>query len=196
MIDALLPKVRRDVLALLFSRPDEAFYQREIVRATGGGKGAVERELRALAKAAIVLREKRGNLTYYRANRDCPIFPELQGLMLKTVGLADVLRESLAGVKGIHLAFIFGSMPKGTFDSRSDVDLLIVADASFADISGALRSAEDRLNREITPTVYSPEEFAQKLKAKHHFLTRIVEEPKIMLIGNEDDLGRMGRATS
>jgi predicted nucleotidyltransferase len=195
MIEALLPKVRRDILALLLGRPDEAFYQREIVRATGGGKGAVERELRSLVKAGILLREKRGNLTYYRADGDCPIYPELQGLMVKTVGLADVLREALAGVNGIRLAFIFGSMAKGTFDARSDIDLLVVADASFADISGALRTAEDRLNREITPTVYSPQEFSEKLKAKHHFLTRVMEDPKIMLIGNEDDLERMGRPT-
>ncbi len=195
MIDALLPRVRRDILAVLLTRPDEAFYQREIVRATGGGKGAVERELRTLTEAGIVLREKHGNLTYYRANRDCPIFPELQGLMMKTAGLADAVREALSQVEGISLAFIFGSMAKGTFDARSDVDLLVVADASFGDISGALRTAEVRLNREVTPTVYSPEEFAEKLKAKHHFLTRVLEEPKIMLIGNENDLERMGRPT-
>ena len=86
-------------------------------------------------------------------------------------------------------------MAKGTFDARSDIDLLVVADASFADISAALRTAEDRLRREVTPTVYSPQEFSEKLNAKHHFLTRVVAEPKIMLIGNEDDLERMGRPT-
>ncbi len=192
MIDALLPKVRRDILSLLFGRPDEAFYQREIVRATGGGKGAVERELRSLVKAGIVLREKRGNLTYYRANRDCSIFPELQGLMLKTAGLTDVLRETLAGVEGIRLAFIFGSIAKGTGDAKSDVDVLIVGDASFADISGALLPAQERLGREITPTVYSPKEFADRLKGKHHFLMRVLQEPKIMLLGTSDDLERMG----
>jgi len=195
MIDALLPKVKRDILAVLLTRPGEAFYQREIVRATGGGKGAVERELRTLTEAGILLREKRGNLTYYRANQDCPIYPELHGLMVKTAGVADVVREALSEIHGIRLAFIFGSMAKGTFDARSDIDLLVVADTSFADISGALRTAEDRLNREITPTVYSPQEFAEKLKAKHHFLTRVIEEPKIVLIGDEVDLERMGRPT-
>jgi len=192
MIDALLPKGRRDILALLFSRPDEAFYQREIVRATGGGKGAVERELRTLTKAGIVLREKRGNLTYYRANQDCPIYPELHGLMVKTAGVADVVREALSQVQGIRLAFIFGSMAKGGGDTKSDVDVLIVGDASFADISGALLPAQERLGREITPTVYSPEEFADRLKGKHHFLMRVLQEPKIVLIGTPDDLERMG----
>jgi len=88
MIDTLFPGVRRDVLALLFTRSDEAFYQREILRATGGGKGALQRELRALTEAGILLREGRGNRTYYRANPDCPIYPELRGLMLYVQGIA------------------------------------------------------------------------------------------------------------
>jgi len=196
MIDALLPKVKRDILAVLMIRPGEAFYQREIVRATGGGKGAVERELRALTKAGIVLREKRGNLTYYRANQDCPIYPELHGLMLKTAGLADIVRRALAGVDGIHLAFIFGSMAKGNADAKSDADVLVVSDASFADISGALLPAQERLGREITPTVYSPDEFRQRVREKHHFLTRVLREPKIMLIGTPDDVERMGKPAS
>ena len=193
MIEQLFPRTRRSVLALLLGRPDEAFYLREIVRATEAGKGAVERELRALTGAGILLREKRGNLTYYRANRDCPIYPELHGLIVKTAGIADVVREALSQVEGIHLAFIFGSMAKGAGDARSDVDVLVVADAPFADISGALLSAQERLGREITPTVYSPEEFADRLKTKHHFLMRVLQEPKIMLVGTPDDLERMGR---
>jgi len=188
MIDGLLPKVRRDILALLLTRPDEAFYQREIVRATGGGKGAVERELRALTKTGLILREKRGNLAYYRANQECPIYPELHGLMVKTAGVADVLREALSQVQGIRLAFIFGSMAKATGDAKSDVDVLVVGDVSFADISAALLPAQERLGREITPTVYSPDEFRQRVAEKHHFLMRLLEEPKIALLGNPDDL--------
>ncbi|MCK4545994.1 MAG: nucleotidyltransferase domain-containing protein [Candidatus Eisenbacteria sp.] len=196
MIEALLPQTRRNILALLFARPDEAFYLREIVRITGAGKGAVERELRALSNAGIAVREKRGNLTYYSANPECPIYAELRGLILKTAGLADVLRDSLAQVKGIHIAFVFGSMAAGTADARSDVDLLIVADAPFADISAALLRARERLGRDISPTVYSVEEYEEKLRAGHSFFIRLLEEPKIALIGNPDDLGRVGRSTS
>ena len=192
MIDALLPRVRRDILAMLLTRPDEAFYQREIVRATEGGTGAVERELRSLVKAGILIRENRGNLTYYRANQDCPIYPELHGLMVKTAGVADVIREALSRVEGIRLAFIFGSMAKGNADAKSDADVLVVGNASFADVSGALLPAQGRLGREITPTVYSPDEFRQRVTEKHHFLTRVLGEPKIMLIGTSDDLERMG----
>jgi predicted nucleotidyltransferase len=98
-------------------------------------------------------------------------------------------------VEGIALAFIFGSMAMGTFDSRSDVDVLVVGDGSFADISASLLPAQERLGREITPTVYSPEEFSERLKAKHHFLMRVLREPKTMLVGTPDDLERMGGTT-
>jgi predicted nucleotidyltransferase len=180
----------------MLTNPDQEWHLREIVRRTGTALSATQRELLALTEAGILRRRMESRRSYYRANRDSPIYPELHGLMLKTAGLADVLREALAGVEGIRLAFIFGSMAKGTFDARSDIDLLVVADASFADISGALERAEDRLNREVTPTVYPPQEFAEKLKAKHHFLTRVLEEPKIMLVGNEDDFERMSRPAS
>jgi len=196
MIEALLPRTRRAVLALLFSRPDEAFYQRQIVRATEGGKGAVERELRSLTNAGILIREKRGNSVYYRANPGCPVFADLRQIVLKTTGLADIVREALNQVEGIDLAFIFGSMAKGTADAKSDVDVLIVGEASFADIAEALHTAQERVGREVTPTVYSPEEFRQKIEEGHHFLTRVLSEPKILLIGTTDDLDRVGRPAS
>ncbi len=192
MIEALLPKVRREILGLLFSNPDQEFYQRQIVRATEGGKGAVERELHALTTAGIILRERRGNMAYYRANRECPIYPELHGLMIKTAGVADVIRAELSRVPSLKLAFIFGSMARGTADVRSDVDVLVVGEAPFADISAALLAAQERLGREVSPTVYTPSEFEQRLRAKHHFLARVLREPKIMLVGTNDDLRRVG----
>jgi predicted nucleotidyltransferase len=192
MIDALMPKVRREVLALLFRRTDEPLYLREIVRETRGGKGAVERELRSLTRAGILLREKKGNFAYYRTNQECPIYPELQGLFLKTAGLADILRAALSRIGGIKLAFVYGSMAQGTADARSDVDVLVVTDGAVRDVSGALLSAQKRLGREISPTVYSLVEFKQKLRAKHHFLSRVLQEPRIMLIGDVDDIARVG----
>jgi predicted nucleotidyltransferase len=184
---ALLPEVRGRVLALLFGRPDQEFYLREIVRQTGRGRGAVARELRSLTEAGIVARQKRGHLTYFRANPESPVFPELRGLMLKTIGLADVVRESLRAVPGVRLAFIYGSMASGTADVRSDVDVFVVAEASFAEVSGALLPAQERLGREVVPTLYTPEEFAEALAAKRHFLLRVLQEPKIMLIGALDE---------
>ncbi len=196
MIEALLPRTRRNVLALLFGHPDEAFYLRQVVRATGSGRGAVARELGGLADAGIVTRERRGSNTYYQANPTCPLFPELKSMMLKTAGLADVVRAALSEVKGVRSAFVFGSMARGTQDVRSDVDVLIVGGASFADLVRALRPAQDRLGREITPTLYTPEEFAQKVEARHPFLMRVLEEPKIMLVGDAGEIERLGRSAS
>jgi len=191
MIEALLPKTRRSILGLLFARPDQALYLREIVRATGAGRGAVERELRSLAEAGIVVRETKGNLTYYQANRDCPIYPELRGLALKTVGLVDVLREALRGLRGVKVAFVYGSMARGDEDAASDVDLLIVGDIAFAKIAARLHPAHETLGRELNPTLYSVEEFGRKVAAKHHFVTRVLEGPKLFVIGGADALSRL-----
>jgi predicted nucleotidyltransferase len=193
--DALWPSVRRAVLALMLMNSDQEWHLREIVRRTGTALSATQRELLALTEAGILLRRVESRRSYYRANPDCPIFPDLRQIMLKTVGLADVVREALKQVEGIRLAFIFGSMAKGTADAKSDVDVLIVGDGSFADVSAALLAAQERLGREITPTTYSPEEFSERLKAKHHFLMRVLKEPKIMLVGVSDDIERMGGIT-
>ncbi len=187
MLSALLPEVRGRILALLVGRPDQSFYLREIVRETGHGRGAVARELRSLTEAGILLREKRANLVCFQANRSNPLFPELRSLMLKTIGLADVIREGLSTVAGVHLAFIYGSMASRAADARSDVDVFVVAEASFAEVSGALLSAQERLGREVVPTLYTPEEFAEARRAEHHFLLRVLREPKIMLVGALDE---------
>lgn len=191
--DALWPSVRRAVLALMLMNPDQEWHLREIVRRTGTALSATQRELLALTEAGILLRRVESRRSYYRANPDCPIFPDLRQIVLKTIGLADVVREALGQVEGILLALIFGSMAKGTADAKSDVDVFIIGEASFADVSAALLSAQEHLGREVTPTVYTSMEFEERLQGKHHFLTRVLSEPKIMLIGTPDDLERMGR---
>ena len=196
LAEVLWPTARRSILALMFLDATREWHLREIARHTSLSPATVHKELKALTDVGILVREERANLTYYWANRDCPVFPELQSLMRKTAGLADVIQEALAEVEGIQVAFIFGSMAKGGGDARSDVDVLIVGEVSFADISAALLGAQERLDREITPTVYSPQEFAQRLKGKHHFLRRVLRGPKIMLIVTSHDLERMGEAAS
>jgi predicted nucleotidyltransferase len=193
MLDALFPKVRRKLLSLLFLHPDREFHFREIVRALSSGKGAVERELRSLVSAGILERENRGNLSLYRANRECAIFEDLRSLLVKTSGITETIREALEGVRGIRFAMIFGSTARGELDSRSDIDLLVVGDASFADVTEAVLEAQGHLGREISPTVYSNAEFAQRLREGHGFVTRIMAEPGVIVIGDQDDVEGMGR---
>jgi predicted nucleotidyltransferase len=192
----LFGSTRREVLALLLGRPDERFYLREIVRAVGGGFGAVQRELKQLVEAGLVEREARGHQVYFSANRDAAIFPELQAIIGKTAGAVDVLRASLASLLSqgrVEVAFVYGSVASGKTTARSDVDLLVVGDVSLAQVVPALRAAEARLGREVNPTVYPVKEFRGKAKRGAPFLKRILAGPKLFVAGDDRELGRLAR---
>jgi uncharacterized protein len=189
---ALFGKTQRTLLAFLFTHPDERFYLRELARATGTGVGALQRELKRLTQVGILQRTAQGKEVYYQVNPGSPVFEDLKNLMLKTAGVAEVLTAALQPIAGrIRAAFVYGSMARGEPRKESDVDVLLVGDVTFAEVSSALQSAADRLRRETNPTVYSPAEFRKKLSAKDHFLQSVVKEPKIFLIGNDDELARL-----
>jgi predicted nucleotidyltransferase len=192
LADALFGKARRVVLGLLFSHPDEAFYTRQMARLLHLGLGALQRELQRLAAAGILLREAQGRQVYYRANKECPIYADLQGLLLKTVGLADVLRAALAGLEErITVAFIYGSLAKGTARTGSDVDVMVIGTVAFGEVVAALNPAQDTLRREVNPSVYPPDELRSRVLAGNHFLTTVLHEPKLFLIGDENDFERL-----
>jgi predicted nucleotidyltransferase len=191
----LFGSVRREVLALLLGHPDERFYFRELLRAVGGGSGAVQRELKQLVDAGLAIREADGNQVYFSANREAQIFPELQAIIEKTAGAADVLRSALATFvsKGrIELALIYGSVAAGKQSSTSDVDLLVVGNVSLADLVPALRHAEARLRREVSVSVYPATEFRKKVK-QGAFLKRVLKGPKLLVAGDERELERLAR---
>lgn len=190
---ALFGKTQRALLTLFFARPEQSFYLRQIVRLAGIGQGAAQRELTRWAGAGLLLRTRQGQQVYYRANQDSPVFAELKALTIKTAGVADVLRESLAGLaKRITLAFVHGSVAQGTEKGASDVDVVVVGSVTFADVATALKSPQDTLGREVNPTVYSEREFREKLAAGHHFLKNVTGKPKIFLLGDELELKRLG----
>jgi uncharacterized protein len=193
-IDWLLPQVRRDLLGILLGNPAARFYLRELQRLTGLALGSIRRELAGLTQAEIILQMHEGNRTYYQANRDCPIFPELRGLMAKTSGLADVLRDALLPLADkITVAFVYGSQAGGRVRAESDVDVLVVGDAEFGAIVDVLTPAQDQLGREVNPSTYATDEFRQKMVSGHHFLRTVFEGPKIFLIGDEYELGRLAQ---
>jgi predicted nucleotidyltransferase len=190
----LFGSTRRAVLALLLGRPDERFYLREIVRAVGGGLGAVQRELKQLVEAGLVGREAHGHQVYFSANRDAAIFPELQAILEKTAGAVDVLRTSLATLISqgrIEVAFVYGSVASGKQTARSDVDLLAVGDASLEQMVPALRAAEARLGRGVNLIVYPANEFRDKVKREVPFLKRVLARPKLFVAGDERELARL-----
>lgn len=189
---ALFGTVRRRVLGLLFREYERDFYQREIVDAVGCGSGAVQRELKQLADAGLITREERGRMVFYQANRESPVFAELRGLVMKTSGLADVLREALQpDADRIEVAFIYGSMAEGTDDAESDVDVMVIGDVGLRRLSLLLFDVQSSLGREINPISWSIQDLRKRLLANHHFAEAVMEGPKIFLVGDEDELRRI-----
>jgi predicted nucleotidyltransferase len=190
---ALFGATRQAVLRLLFGRADQRFYQRQIIRAAGLGSGAVQRELARLVRAGILTRTLEGRQTYFQANRDCPVFHELSGLIRKTFGIAEAIRAGLAALAAqVQLAFIYGSTATGTETAGSDVDVMVVGERiTMRDVVSALSEAQRGLGREVNPSVYRTEEFCRKLAQGQHFLSSVVSGPKIFLIGDENELARL-----
>ncbi|MFP3898578.1 MAG: ArsR family transcriptional regulator [Dehalococcoidia bacterium] len=188
----LFGKTRQAVLALLYGRADSSFYTKQILDAVKIGRGTVQRELKNLTDAGIIVREVQGRQVYYRANARCPIFDELKSIVRKTFGVADVIRQSLAvNADKIRVAFIFGSIARSADDRRSDIDLMVVGTISFGDVVALLTPAEQSLGREVSPVVYQIAEFKKKLKEDHHFVKTVLEDEKIFIIGDEDELRKL-----
>jgi predicted nucleotidyltransferase len=189
IVDALLPGARRDVLAATLLEPGRWWYLSDLARRLGRAPSSLQRELASLSEAGILRQRRDGNRVYFQADQACPVFAELAGLMAKTAGLVDVLREALAPLRSrIRVAFVHGSVARGTERSSSDVDLLLVGTVSLAKVAPALRRAEARLGRPVNVTLYSPRELGTKLAAGHHFLRSVLGAERLFVIGHESDL--------
>ena len=188
--DALFTKVQQRVLAVLFGNPVRSFYANELIALASSGSGAVQRQLAQLEAAELVTVKRVGNQKHYQANASAPIFEELRGLVVKTSGLADVLRATLAPLAPqIDLAFVFGSVAKGTDTAKSDIDLMVVSDKmTYADIFSALEPATSRLQRTVNPTVYSRMEIERRIRDGNAFARRVLSQPKIWVIGEDRGL--------
>lgn len=188
--EVLFSKTQRQVLGLLFGNPDRSYYAKEIVRLAGVGIGTVQRELEKLSGAGLLTVKKVGNQKHYQANRQSPIFDELRGIVLKTFGVGDLIREALTTVaEQITVAFVYGSVAKGTDTAGSDIDVMIISeDLSYDKVFSALSPVESKIGRSVNPTLYKPSEFFEKLAGDSSFLNRLLERDKIFLIGTENDI--------
>jgi predicted nucleotidyltransferase len=187
---ALFTQVQQRILGLLFGQPERRFQSAEIIRLAAGGTGAAHRQLQRLAESGLVLVTKDGSQKYYQANPRSPIYPELHGLVSKTVGVVEPLRRSLSPIANrIQAAFVFGSIAKKSDRADSDLDLLIVSDElDYPDTYQALQAAEELIARPINPTVMTRAEWKRKRRARDSFAKRIAAEPKLFVIGDEDAL--------
>jgi predicted nucleotidyltransferase len=191
--NALFGETRQAVLRLLYGHSDERFYQGQIISALNLGSGTVQRELVRLSDAGILTKEVEGRQTYYQANAACPIFEELRSLTKKTVGAPTVIFEALSELAPkITFAFIYGSVAKGNENMASDIDLMIVSDKlNTLDVVKSLINPQKELNREINSSHYSIDEFFNNIAKGDHFLTNVIKNPKVFLIGDEGELQRM-----
>jgi predicted nucleotidyltransferase len=194
---ALLPATRIGLLTALMSRPERWWYLSELARSLQTTPSSLQRELAGLTVAGILVRRQDGNRVYYRPDPDCPLLPELAGLIAKTTGLVGVLQEALQPVASrIRLAFVYGSLPRGEAAADSDVDLLVVGRVGLKTLAPLLQQAAVRLGRPVNPTVYPPREFQEKLAAGHRFLSTVLADKKLFVLGSSRDLGGAGEPTS
>ncbi|MDE0153745.1 MAG: nucleotidyltransferase domain-containing protein [Gammaproteobacteria bacterium] len=188
LADALFTTTQQKVLGLLFGQPERSFYTKELIRLAGSGSGAVQRELRCLASSGLIRMTRIGRQVHYQANPDGPVYRELVEIMRKTVALTEPIRQALDPLASrINLAMVFGSVARGTDTADSDIDLLVVSnDLMWHELYVALQPIETRLDREISPALYTVQEFNANRASGNPFLSRVLAREHLVLVGEED----------
>ena len=193
LAEALFTKTQQRVLSVLFGQPQRSFYANELIELAQSGSGAVQRELARLQTSGLVTVCRIGNQKHFQANADAPIYEELRSIVLKTFGMADVVRSALTPLWPlVEVAFIYGSLAKGTEHAGSDVDLMVVGSLpSNAQLLEVLQPAQAQLGRAINPTLYTAAEFTQRVRDGKSFMMRVLEQPKIFVKGTDHDISRI-----
>jgi predicted nucleotidyltransferase len=188
----LSSRVRAEIFRLLFGLNEKELHMREMERQAALSLGTIRQDLQKLVKLDLVKARRDGNRLYYRANNDHPLFPEIRNLVLKTAGLVEFIKSALDR-EGIEVAFIFGSLARSKERAESDVDLMVIGTIGLRSLSSRLDGVSEQIGREINPHVLSIEEFRRRKQNGNHFLSNVLESPKLFIIGSENDLEAMGR---
>jgi len=181
-------KTRKELFRLYFTNPDQEYYLRELERLLNIPVSMIRKELMRLEEDGIFDSRKNGNLTYYFINKKYPLFDELKSIVSKTIGIKGLLQKTLKKMKNIEVAFIYGSFAKNAENAASDIDLFVIGNVDHRTLTSRISEIEDVLKREINFSIYEMEEFKKKKRAKSSFVIDLLENPKIFLIGNENDL--------
>jgi predicted nucleotidyltransferase len=188
LADALFGATQQRVLTLLFGQPDRSFYTNEIIALAGAGRGAVQRELSRLSDSDLVSVKKLGNQKHYQANPDSPLFGELCSIIQKTVGLQEPIRTAIEPLADrLQLGVLYGSIAKRTDTATSDVDLLFVSNSlTLEELITTLAPVEKLLDRQLNSSLYTPQEFSERLANRNSFLNRVLAGPYVTLVGSID----------
>jgi DNA-binding transcriptional ArsR family regulator len=192
LAEFLSSRSRAEILRLLFGTDSRELHVRELERQSGLADATIRQELKKLTRLGVIVARQDGNRTYYRANVEHPLYPDIRNLVRKTSGLTDVLREAL-GEAEIQIAFVFGSVASGAERATSDVDLMVIGAISLRQLSKRLSGLATKLGREINPHALTPAEFARRIKEREHFINSVLETPRLFVIGSEDELSRLGK---
>jgi predicted nucleotidyltransferase len=192
LAELLSSSVKAEVFRLLFGLDGKPLHVRELERRSGLAIGTVRQELDRLTRLSLIEARSDGNRKYYTARQDHPLYPEIRGLVLKTSGLADLLRNALKKEKGISVAFVFGSLAHGRERAHSDVDLMVIGTIGLRQLTKLLSGVSDKIGRETNPNVFTPAEFRRRKRAGDHFLKSVLAEPRIFIIRDEHELAAMG----
>lgn len=181
-------KVRKELFRLYFSNPESEYYLRELERILDIPVSMIRKELIKLAESGIFISTKKGNLTYYSLDKSYPLFDELKSIVFKTVGIKGLLKDTFKKMKGIQIAFIYGSFAKNEERAKSDIDLFVIGKINEDRLVAEIGNLEQILKREINYCLYTKEDLKEKKREKDPFITDLLEHPKIFLIGDESDL--------
>ena len=189
LADALFTTTQQRLLALLFGQPSRSFFATELIELTGSGSGAVQRELKRLTSSGLVDVTLIGRQKHYQANRESPVFEELRGLVVKTIAVAQPLRQALEPLADrVSLALVFGSAAQGRDTAASDIDLLLVSDQlTLEEVYSVLIPVESQLSRSIHLTLYTSKEYADRRTAGGGFLANVLGGDRLVLIGGTDE---------
>ena len=180
------------LLGVFVLEPQRRFYQRELERLLGVPLRQLQRDLERLERAGLITETPSGNRRYYQAVVSHPAFADVRAMMIKTVGLGDVVRAAIAPLGGaIAAAFVFGSFAAGDDTTASDVDLFVVGTVSRRELAGALAPVGTELGREINPVVFSPGEFARRRQGTDPFVESVLAGPHIWILGDEQTLAAL-----
>ncbi len=190
LAELLSSRARAEVFRLFFGLSDTPLHLREIQRRAGLSLGTMQQELRKLKRLGFLVSHADGNRLSYQVNKGHPLYPEIHRMVLKTSGLADVLRSTLRDPK-IEWAFVFGSIARGEETAGSDVDLTVVGDLGLRGVTSLLSGAADQIGREINPHVFRRTELMKRKAASDPFLTRLLAEPKIFVVGDPHEFEKL-----
>lgn len=181
-------KARTAIFQLYFTNPESSFYLRELERKLEMPVSIVRKELLRLKGEGVFISEKKGNLVYFRLNTAYPLFDELKSIVRKTIGIEGLIKEALAGLEDIKVAFIYGSFAKGKERAKSDVDLFLLGNIDEGRLIRQLNNIEKTIKREINYTIFSQKEYRDKKRKEDSFIIDLLSSPKIILVGSKNDL--------